>query len=207
MSELFGLKISEGAIANAFQRLADPLEATRTAIRKALQDAQVIASDETTTRINGVTSLSGMLRMPCRAAIGIGYSSPTGRCCTRLCQGAPKPWPRKSWAHRKPGIARRSGYRTVTPGSRIWRMRIRSDWCMSCAMCSMQLMAAIRSLRRKSATYFAGPFASGDDEMNCARPRWRSIMPGPSGSWTLSSTHPPHILRAAYCRRRLKRRA
>lgn len=55
MSELFGLKISEGAIANAFQRLADPLEATRTAIRKALQDAQVIASDETTTRINGVT--------------------------------------------------------------------------------------------------------------------------------------------------------
>ena len=55
MSELFGLKISEGAISNAFQRLADPLEKTRAAIRKALQGARVIASDETTTRVGGVT--------------------------------------------------------------------------------------------------------------------------------------------------------
>ena len=55
MSELFGLKISQGAIANAFRRLADPLEAARTAIRAALRDARVIASDETTTRIDGVT--------------------------------------------------------------------------------------------------------------------------------------------------------
>ena len=55
MDELFGLKISEGAIANAFQRLADPLETSRAAIRAALREAQVIASDEKTTRINGVT--------------------------------------------------------------------------------------------------------------------------------------------------------
>ncbi len=55
MGELFGLKISEGAIANAFRRLACPLEAARTAIRAALRAACVIASDETTTRINGVT--------------------------------------------------------------------------------------------------------------------------------------------------------
>lgn len=55
MNELFGLRISQGAIANAFQRLADPLEAARTAIRAALRDAQVIASDETTTRVDGVT--------------------------------------------------------------------------------------------------------------------------------------------------------
>ncbi len=55
MGELFGLKISEGAIANAFRRLADPLERTRKAIRAALRDARVIASDETTTRIDGVT--------------------------------------------------------------------------------------------------------------------------------------------------------
>jgi transposase len=55
MSELFGLKISQGAIANAFRRLADPLEQTRRAIRAALRDARVIASDETTTRIDGVT--------------------------------------------------------------------------------------------------------------------------------------------------------
>ena len=29
MGELFGLKIAQGAIANAFRRLADPLEAAR----------------------------------------------------------------------------------------------------------------------------------------------------------------------------------
>lgn len=55
MKEMFGLKISEGAISNAFQRLADPLEASRDKIRASLRGAEVIASDETTTRINGVT--------------------------------------------------------------------------------------------------------------------------------------------------------
>ena len=55
MGELFGLKISEGAIANAFRRLADPLETAREAIAGALRDAKVIASDETTTRLDGIT--------------------------------------------------------------------------------------------------------------------------------------------------------
>ncbi len=55
MNELFGLKISEGAISNAFQRLANPLEQARKAIKATLRDASVIASDETTTRINCVT--------------------------------------------------------------------------------------------------------------------------------------------------------
>ena len=55
MAELFGLKISEGAIANAFRRLADPLETAREAIAGALREAKVIASDETTTRLDGVT--------------------------------------------------------------------------------------------------------------------------------------------------------
>jgi transposase len=55
MRELFGLTLSEGAIANALQRLADPLAAVRRAIRERLRAAAVIASDETTTRIDGVT--------------------------------------------------------------------------------------------------------------------------------------------------------
>ena len=55
MGELFGLEISEGAISNAFQRLADPLKKARTAIRAALREARIIASDETTTRIGGIT--------------------------------------------------------------------------------------------------------------------------------------------------------
>ena len=53
-SELFGLSISQGAIANAFRRMeADMAMATR-AITDKLLTARVIASDETTTRINGI---------------------------------------------------------------------------------------------------------------------------------------------------------
>jgi len=55
MRELFGLAISEGAIANALRRLAEPLAAVRRSIRERLRAAAVIASDETTSRIDGVT--------------------------------------------------------------------------------------------------------------------------------------------------------
>jgi transposase len=53
--EMFGLSISEGAIANALHRLKTPLEAERDAIRAALRTAEVVWSDETTARINGHT--------------------------------------------------------------------------------------------------------------------------------------------------------
>jgi transposase len=52
-AELFGLKISEGAIANALHRLETPLEAQRAEILEKLRAAEVVWSDETTTRING----------------------------------------------------------------------------------------------------------------------------------------------------------
>ncbi len=52
-NELFGLTISEGAVANALRRLETPLEAERAAIRERLRAAQVVWSDETTTRVNG----------------------------------------------------------------------------------------------------------------------------------------------------------
>jgi transposase len=51
--EMFGLSISEGAIANALHRLETPLEAERDAIRAKLRAAAVVWSDETTTRIDG----------------------------------------------------------------------------------------------------------------------------------------------------------
>lgn len=53
MAEMFGLAISEGAIANAFERQVAPLDAARESIKDRLRAAAVIASDETTTRING----------------------------------------------------------------------------------------------------------------------------------------------------------
>jgi transposase len=55
MGELFGLAISEGAIANAARRAGGAMDAARAAIRETLVTAKIIASDETTTRVDGVT--------------------------------------------------------------------------------------------------------------------------------------------------------
>jgi len=55
LRELFGLTISEGAIAGAFQRMGADLDAARKTIQDKLLTARVIASDETTTRVSGAT--------------------------------------------------------------------------------------------------------------------------------------------------------
>ena len=55
MAELFGLKISAGAIANAFRRAEDAMTAAGAAIKAKLLAARVIAADETTSRIDGTT--------------------------------------------------------------------------------------------------------------------------------------------------------
>ena len=55
LKELFGLAISEGAIANAFRRMGPAFDTACAAITAKLLTAPVIASDETTTRVNGVT--------------------------------------------------------------------------------------------------------------------------------------------------------
>jgi transposase len=55
MAELFGLTISEGAIANAFRRVRTAMTAACAAIKAKLLAARVIASDETTSRIDGAT--------------------------------------------------------------------------------------------------------------------------------------------------------
>lgn len=55
LRELFGLTISEGAIAGAFQRMGADLDAACKAIQDKLLTARIIASDETTTRVNGAT--------------------------------------------------------------------------------------------------------------------------------------------------------
>ena len=55
MREMFGLTISEGAISNALSRSHPKLEEEREKIRAELRKAPVIASDETTARLNGQT--------------------------------------------------------------------------------------------------------------------------------------------------------
>ena len=54
-AEMFGLTISQGAIANMFRRLEQGMATVTQAIREKLRTARIIASDETTTRTNGVT--------------------------------------------------------------------------------------------------------------------------------------------------------
>lgn len=55
LRELFGLTISEGAIAKVFQRMGGDLDAAYKAIQAKLLSARIIASDETTTRVDGAT--------------------------------------------------------------------------------------------------------------------------------------------------------
>ncbi len=55
MAELFGLKIFEGAIANAFRRAQTAMTAACAAIKAKLKAARVIASDETSTRLGGAS--------------------------------------------------------------------------------------------------------------------------------------------------------
>ena len=55
LEELFGLSISGGAIAKAFHRMGTALDTACSAIKAKLLSASVIASDDTTTRVSGVT--------------------------------------------------------------------------------------------------------------------------------------------------------
>ena len=54
-AEMFGLTISQSAIAKMFRRLGQDMATATGAIREKLRTARIIASDETTTRTNGVT--------------------------------------------------------------------------------------------------------------------------------------------------------
>ena len=58
-SELFGLSIPEGAVANIFRRTGQHMAAAARAITAKLLQAKVVASDEATTRTNGVTHWQG----------------------------------------------------------------------------------------------------------------------------------------------------
>jgi len=54
-AEMFGLIISQGAIANMFRRLGAGMATATDAIHDKLRTARIVASDETTTQTNGVT--------------------------------------------------------------------------------------------------------------------------------------------------------
>ena len=53
LSEVFGLEISEGAIANLLTRVKGQLESEVTGILQALKTSRLVCSDETSARVNG----------------------------------------------------------------------------------------------------------------------------------------------------------
>jgi len=54
MGEVYGLKISEGAIANLLKRVQSQLESPLERIMEHLRRARLVGSDETTARVNGI---------------------------------------------------------------------------------------------------------------------------------------------------------
>ena len=121
--ELFGLIISEGAIANAFRRMGAGMAATTKAITDKLLTARVIASDETTTRTNGITHWPSTISRR-------GFSSRIRPSCTRF--------PNAGRA-RLPKMCRRvinlmSGSLTSMLASRNWAASIKSASPMCCVM-------------------------------------------------------------------------
>ena len=55
MAEMFALTISEGAISNMLARSREPLAAAASTIQQAVVASEVVASDETSARVNGQT--------------------------------------------------------------------------------------------------------------------------------------------------------
>jgi transposase len=55
LEDLFGLKISQGAIANILSRAAEPLAERAQTIHETVRNSPVIASDETSARVKGTT--------------------------------------------------------------------------------------------------------------------------------------------------------
>ena len=53
LGEVFGLRISEGAISNMLQRASKPLLAAQSAIQTAVTAAPVVCCDETSARVCG----------------------------------------------------------------------------------------------------------------------------------------------------------
>ena len=67
---LFGLKISEGAIANMLARVAEPFAECAEAIHDTVRNSPVIASDETSARVKGPRQRKDVLAMGIRRSDG-----------------------------------------------------------------------------------------------------------------------------------------
>jgi transposase len=147
--ELFGLTISEGAIANMFRRLRTSMDAATTAIRAKLLKARIIASDETTTRTNGVIQWQWVF-LSSNAVLH------------KIASRRPAALQKTFWG----SIGPMSGSPTAIQVSRSWDASTRSALPMCFAMFSTPSTAATLPLPHTSVTIYAGRSRSGVDEIS-----------------------------------------
>jgi transposase len=90
--ELFGLRISEGAIANALARLAERATPRYEALKAAVRGSPVLASDETSARVNGRTAWEWVFGTP-TASVHLSEPTRSGRVIDDFLAGAvPEVW-------------------------------------------------------------------------------------------------------------------
>jgi transposase len=148
--EMFGLTISEGAIANIFRRMGQDMVTATSAICEKLRGARIIASDETTTRTNGVIQWQWVF-ISDQAVLHKVASSRARRVAAEvLGDHRPDVWVSDRYA-----------------GHRIWPGHIKSASPMFCATFGMPSTAATRSSRQRSAIICDGrPGSAGDDTIS-----------------------------------------
>ena len=97
---LFGLDISEGAIANLFNRAQASFAAEAERIDAEVRASPVIASDETSARVEGVTGWQWVFG--CATAVAHFIAASRGKAVvTEFLKGAvPEVWVRTGWARR-----------------------------------------------------------------------------------------------------------
>ena len=130
LSDLFGLEISEGALANILHDSAPAFETQASAIKRRLLSGTVLQSDETSARVGKRTFWTWVFHHADSA-------------CFVTARAAARRWSRRSWAT----VAPTFGFPTGLP--RRWDGRgwtIRSASLTSSAMFNMQLMLVTRPL-------------------------------------------------------------
>ncbi len=96
--DLFGLRISQGAIANALGRLAERARPTYDALREQVRGSPVINSDETGARVDGRTQWHWVFQTPAASYHVIRPSRGAGVIDEFLAGAEPEVWGSDLWA-------------------------------------------------------------------------------------------------------------
>ena len=175
LGELFGLTISEGAISNAFSRMGSDMAKACQAIKQKLVTARIIASDETTTRVDGVTQWQWAEPAKVSTMQSIGGKQAEGFISDKAVLHEIAPRRAKSVAEEvlaghKPAVwisDRYAGQQELGERHQVCLAHVLRD-VQYAIDCGDTIFAP------KSATICVGPSGWGKDEANSRTARWRS---------------------------------